>query len=80
MKVLKALKPCAMSLAPTTQSPSLNNVAKNLLIQKQMRMFTTTQTVKSEEKKLHQPMTANDMPRPGGIASYMRLPVTNDGG
>lgn len=42
-----------------------------------VRKMHLTKALLSKERKLNQPMTATKMPRPGGIASFMRLPIQN---
>lgn len=51
----------------------LRNVAK---LNNTKRNISTTALVR--QRKLNQPLSANEMPRSGGIASMMRLPIQKD--
>ncbi|XP_068215078.1 agmatinase, mitochondrial-like [Palaemon carinicauda] len=70
--VLLALSSRARSIA----TPALtNHLTSRALHQSMPRSLHQSTSLFSKERKLNQPMTAIKMPRPGGIASFMRLPI-----
>ena len=55
-----------------------NQALQNQLYHEVSRTFYHSSSPLSQKKKLNQPMTATKMPRPGGIASFMRLPIQDE--